>query len=97
MLISEEKKGFAGPRQYSGLTLPEVTVVIDRISEIHAATAAMFISKTGLWPVFQHLQNPLLGKITNLNFPLKEFFHTFIVYSEVLCLKDGTSLIINQF
>ena len=45
MLISEEKKGFSTVRQYSGLTLPEVTVVIDRISEIHAATAAMFLSK----------------------------------------------------
>ena len=44
--ISEEKKGFLSPRQYSGLTLPEVTVVIDRISEIHAVTTAMFISKT---------------------------------------------------
>ena len=77
MLISEEKKGFAGPRQYSGLTLPEVTVVIDRISEIHAATAAMFISKTGLWPVFQHLQTPLLKKRSNLNFPPKQYFQTF--------------------
>ena len=45
MLINEDKKGFASVRQYSGLTLPEVTVVIDRISEIHAATAAMFLSK----------------------------------------------------
>ena len=44
--IGEEKKGFLSPRQYSGLTLPEVTVVIDRISEIHAVTTAMFISKT---------------------------------------------------
>ena len=44
--ISEEKKGFLSPRQYSGLTLPEVTVVIDRISEIHAVTTAMFISKS---------------------------------------------------
>ena len=43
--ISEERKGFLSPRQYSGLTLPEVTVVIDRISEIHAVTTAMFISK----------------------------------------------------
>lgn len=46
MTISEEKKGFLSPRQYSGLTLPEVTVVIDRISEIHAVTTAMFISKS---------------------------------------------------
>jgi len=45
VLINEDKKGFASVRQYSGLTLPEVTVVIDRISEIHAATAAMFLSK----------------------------------------------------
>ena len=36
------------PRQYSGLTLPEVTVVIDRISEIHAVTTAMFISNENL-------------------------------------------------
>lgn len=43
---NEEKKGFLSPRQYSGLTLPEVTVVIDRISEIHAATTAMLISKS---------------------------------------------------
>ena len=46
VLISEEKKGFSTVRQYSGLTLPEVTVVIDRISEIHAATAAMFLSNS---------------------------------------------------
>ena len=45
VLINEEKKGFASVRQYSGLTLPEVTTVIDRISEIHAATVAMFLSK----------------------------------------------------
>ena len=85
MLISEEKKGFAGPRQYSGLTLPEVTVVIDRISEIHAATAAMFISKTGLWPVFQLLQNSLLKKRTNLNFPPKDILLV-ILKMTFLCL-----------
>ena len=44
MLISEDKKGYVSPRQYSGLTLPEVTEVIDRISEIHAVTTAMFVS-----------------------------------------------------
>ena len=43
-MISEEKRGFLSPRQYSGLSLPELTVVIDRISEIHAATTAMFLA-----------------------------------------------------
>ena len=46
VLTSEDRKGYLTPRQYSGLTLPEVTEVIDRISEIHAVTTAMFISKT---------------------------------------------------
>ena len=45
VLISEVKKGFISPRLYSGLTLPELTVVIDRISEIHAVTTAMFLAK----------------------------------------------------
>ena len=44
VLISEDKKGYVSPRQYSGLTLPEVTEVIDRISQIHAVTTAMFLS-----------------------------------------------------
>ena len=71
MLISEEKKGFASVRQYSGLTLPEVTVVIDRISEIHAATAAMFLSKTGLWRVFYTFAKFVAQKMKEFEVPVK--------------------------
>ena len=45
VLTSEENRGFFVANQHSGLTLPEVSVVLDRISEIHAASLSMFINK----------------------------------------------------
>jgi thiamine kinase-like enzyme len=46
VVISEEKRGYISPRHYSGLTLLEVSAVIDRISEVHAASTAMFMNTT---------------------------------------------------
>ena len=44
VLIGEEKRGYLSPKQYSGLSMAEVSEVIDRISQIHAVSTAMFLS-----------------------------------------------------
>ena len=55
VLNNEEAARFSSPKQYSGLTLSEVSEVIDRISEIHAASAAMYINKVGRFHEFSKL------------------------------------------
>ena len=44
LLIGEEKRGYLSPKQYSGLSMAEVSEVIDQISQIHAVSTAMFLS-----------------------------------------------------
>ena len=45
VLISEQNRGYFCPKQFSGLTLPEVGEVIQQISQIHATSTAMFMSE----------------------------------------------------